>query len=579
MPVSGKPASSGKAFRPQRGLGLALPAKQRRRCAGSSPLRAPQRTAELERPMDDLQHAISDIESGASGAFPSGAEASLVDLEQLIQAHQDRLRHVQRTLTEQIEQLAEELDGEDIRAMRAEVIAGKQEIEQKTERLAQFKSELEQLQNQFAAAQEQMREEQQQSHQRLQTWETELETQSEELTDEIARLRESQRELALLREEFAVDAQHLARGRERMSEKMRQLDEQQDRLAAERQQLLDQMEAERASHREERNRLQHLADNATGDADPQAAAAIEMLRQELAECQQQLETQSSELIAARAELLAAEERLLHTATEASADQLRDLADERDLLQLELTELRADFDRLQQELDHAHTHAGSQADDVSQELSDLRQRYQMAIDDLRGERARSVSLEHKLANARSGNPIADSQGMDWESQKRRLLAALEADFDDGEEEDVADRLTIEDAIRRTDAAVVAKEQEIAELRELLNQQSTNLGNVAVGAAAIADLLDQDELIQQERENLQQLKQQLQEKSRKSEVELSMERAAIARERQELEEKTRELEDELERIRKGKPQSAADADADRKSQRGRWFKRLGLKDDEK
>ena len=46
----------------------------------------------------------------------------------------------------------------------------------------------------------------------------------------------------------------------------------------------------------------------------------------------------------------------------------------------------------------------------------------------------------------------------------------------------------------------KDQEIAELKELLQQQAENIGNFAVGASAIADVLDQDELIREERENL-------------------------------------------------------------------------------
>jgi DNA repair exonuclease SbcCD ATPase subunit len=520
--------------------------------------------------MDDVLPVNADAEY----ADLLEGDGGLDELAQFIHAHQERLQLIQQTLAEEIQKLAEEFDGEDIRAIREEVLAQKAEVEQKTERLLQLRAELETLQRQFAAAQEQMREEQQASHDRLQSWENDLLAKSAELELQEVRLREGQRELARMQEEFTHDAQQLARGRERLTERLRQLDEQHEKLVAERQQLLDEIERERKNHREERERLQAAAREAASGMAPEAAEEIASLREQLADLQTQLEERTTELLQRQAECRSLEEQLLAAAAADNEQMILELTDEVERLQARLADSSEQVKRLRDELHDAQA-SGDSA--LRQELDDLRDRYQMAVEDLRNERARSVALENKLANAKAGSP-ADSQGMDWESQKRRLLAALEADFDDDDEQALEDRITIEDVIRRTDAAIVEKERELAELREVLNQQSANLGNMAIGAAAIAEILDQDELILQERQNLEHLKKQLEEKYRQAEIELSMERAKIARERQELEEKMRSVEDELHRLRKNKPADDAAEEAGGKTQRGRWFKRLGLKDDD-
>ena len=114
-------------------------------------------------------------------------------------------------------------------------------------------------------------------------------------------------------------------------------------------------------------------------------------------------------------------------------------------------------------------------------------------------------------------------------------------------------------------------EIEELQRLLQDQSGNLGSVAVGAAALGEMFDQDEIIREERENLKQLQAQWEEKLRKAEIDLSVERAKIARERAELEE----------RLHGGSPEEASEDDEEDGSGKGggRWLARLGLKDEEK
>ena len=108
-------------------------------------------------------------------------------------------------------------------------------------------------------------------------------------------------------------------------------------------------------------------------------------------------------------------------------------------------------------------------------------------------------------------LISTGGLDWDTQKRQLLAALEADVDDEDEERRQERLSIESTISITDHVVAEKDREIGELKQLLHDQSSNLGSVAVGATAIAGILDQDELVRQEREKLAQLQADLQQQT--------------------------------------------------------------------
>ena len=168
---------------------------------------------------------------------------------------------------------------------------------------------------------------------------------------------------------------------------------------------------------------------------------------------------------------------------------------------------------------------------------------------------------------------DSQtGLDWEAQKRRLMMQLDSEFDDSDSQQASDKLTVEGTIRITDQVIADKDAEIDELKQLLDNQSSNIGDVAVGAAAIAEFLDQDELISQERESLVRMQEEWRDKLRQAEIDISVERARLGRERM-------ELQSQLQSIEQQRPHNDnSDADStDDKKPAGRWRKRLGLKDD--
>ena len=190
------------------------------------------------------------------------------------------------------------------------------------------------------------------------------------------------------------------------------------------------------------------------------------------------------------------------------------------------------------------------------------------------RARVAELERQLAQAQSCGHGAAGSVLDWEVEKRRILAALESESGgDGAAGD-ARRTTIEQVIRTTDEIVADKQREVVELQGLLASQSSNLAGVAVGAAALGKSLDQDAIIRHEREVLKQMQEQCREKLRQAEIEISMERAQIARQKAEVEARCRALAVPI--PAPGDP--AVAAKADEQPVRGRWLARLGLKSPE-
>ena len=108
------------------------------------------------------------------------------------------------------------------------------------------------------------------------------------------------------------------------------------------------------------------------------------------------------------------------------------------------------------------------------------------------------------------------------EKGRILAALESETRGDDAVEVGARLQLEEIIATTDRLVADKDREVAELQSLLASQSGNLGAVAVGAAAVGDLLDQDTVVQQQRETLRRLQEQWMEKLRQAEIDIPRER---------------------------------------------------------
>jgi hypothetical protein len=204
---------------------------------------------------------------------------------------------------------------------------------------------------------------------------------------------------------------------------------------------------------------------------------------------------------------------------------------------------------------------------------------MSLSDIQELKEENEALKEDLAQAKlransSGPVVSSSSGqLSWEAQKQQLLAALEDDYDANDPEDVKERQQIEEIVRKTELAITQKDDEIEELKQLLENQSENIGSVAVGAAAFGEILDNDQIIQEERESLKKLQEELRQKLSAAEIDISVERARVARLQVELDEKLRQL---------GQQQGGETADGNGESDekekpvRGRWLSRLGLND---
>lgn len=172
---------------------------------------------------------------------------------------------------------------------------------------------------------------------------------------------------------------------------------------------------------------------------------------------------------------------------------------------------------------------------------LRERLEMATCEIIDLRTQNEELNERVTRlqintaAHGHMPHLGQEGMSWEERKKLLLAQLDAEQDGIEPEVVAaKRIDIEEILKTTDAEVARRDREIAELRSLVEQQANANQGVAVGAAAVAQLIESDELVQEEREKLRAIQKSWEEKFRQSEIELSMERAKLARERLQIEE---------------------------------------------
>ena len=181
--------------------------------------------------------------------------------------------------------------------------------------------------------------------------------------------------------------------------------------------------------------------------------------------------------------------------------------------------------------------------------------------------RLAATEHELRAARGtiGTSATQSAAASaWETKKKQVIEQLEADAMDAEM--ASARITLEDLVRTTDRIIAEKDFEIRNLRQLIDDQSRRIDGMVTGAAAVASILDHDDIIRQERENLKRMETEWREKLRKAEIDLSLERAKMAREQAVLTERALRLEQDQSRNASGDPATP--------STKGRWMSRLGL-----
>jgi chromosome segregation ATPase len=410
------------------------------------------------------------------------------------------------------------------------------------------------------------------------------------------RLRQLNKELSTERQELQAEREQVTQIRKRLEEQRAALDAEHDKLATRQAQITQQgrriahkLKAQHASQQHEierkRRELEAIAQTRPAEVDARlltATAECQAMRDEIDQLRKALTDRAGDAARSREQVttLTIEIETLRNEHDRLSQELavRETAVAGERAKLE--SLQAERNSLIAQLAEAAANQGSRNDDSDRQRDDdMDRRHEMAVEEIRSLKRANAELEEKLSRAKSGQSVSsgDTGGkLDWEAQKRRLLQSLDDDFDGNDEEEADEKASIEDAIRKTDEALAQKEREIAELKQLLNEQSSNLGDVAVGAAAIAGAFDQDELIQQERQRLQQMQQECEEKLRKAEVDISLERAKIARERAEIDEKLQQMERQKAELGTIGEHGNATPAHPGKAGRGRWLTRLGLKD---
>jgi chromosome segregation ATPase len=363
---------------------------------------------------------------------------------------------------------------------------------------------------------------------------------------------EQEKVLAQRKAEFEAWA---AEQKERMSqldERGRELDAQQAALEKQRTEL-----AERAAS------LQASAET----ADSAAGADFTALERERDELKQKFELALEDVQRFRGRAAELEQELARRPEANQTDSA------------ELVALRAERDALAERIEQLERQPVTQVDaDTEQEISDLRRRFELAVEDVRELKTKNAELETKLtASAHRPASSSDAGAMDWESQKRRLLASLEEATDDGDNPlPEKERVNIENTIEMTDAVVAEKDLEIERLKTELAAASEkkSIATSEQHDEQINQLLDADEVIAGHRKRVEQLEREMEDKLRSAELELSVERAKMARQKVELEELRIELESQRQAYTPTSGGTAPPAGAPRR----RWLSKLGLSGDE-
>ena len=416
-------------------------------------------------------------------------------------------------LLAQLERILESIESEkaDCRKTKQELLEKTEELRRQMEIVGRFRDDFARWQEQREAVCRRSLEQQTAFCERIEKQQGILDEKlaglkefQAELDKREEELRRVQRETSLARQDFDAQQQYLEEKRIRLNDRLAELEVEREELAVA-QKKLD----------ERRRELDAVVKARKGGLDASGASSLSE------------EEHSGVSEEAYFELESRRRRL--------EEELGEVKGELSRQSEELDDLVREKIELIQRLDAAEKYAGEGGGgegDFEAERDELRgeiERLQGENEELRRE---VESFKSRPAEPGGGtvHGAAVVAATDWESQKAQILAALEKEGEDVTSPRTEDRVKISEVLGRTDAVIAEKDREIRELTALLQERTENMGTVAVGAAAVGDLLDKDEIIVQERSRLEELKKEWEAKLRQAEVEISLERAALAREKQ-------------------------------------------------
>lgn len=248
------------------------------------------------------------------------------------------------------------------------------------------------------------------------------------------------------------------------------------------------------------------------------------------------------------------------------------------LRLEISQLHEQVDFLHGELNLARSQTAMpnpEANELRLQVEYLRSQVLQARTESSNLKMQCEELVERLATLKGPNNNERTAALSWEERKRELLQQLETESNNESGENPSIDAEMQRILAEKNQELAGREQEIRELRNLIEQQSISQNGLAIGAAAVADIVEADDIIIAERMKLREMQHEWEQKQRQSEIEMSLERAKLARERLELQDKLRELQ----QLQKGcgTVDAAGSPEKPTSKQRGNWFARLGLKDD--
>ncbi len=500
-------------------------------------------------------------------------------MREFLSAQQQRLHSAETELSQQLQRIAAELadDRRQTRTAQEEITQRSGQLQHQAELLEQMKAEQAQRQAEWEKLYRNVVEQQQSLADQLKLQQDEFARRQQDLLQQQSAAAAAQAQL--LQDKTAAEAQFI-RDKQETEAARAELENQRTQLQA----IRDSLETQQAEL--ENNRQELAARNA--ETESRRRSIARELKTRHSAHQKELECERIELertinddrcrLQRQLEALQEECRTLRNnppAADKAVDPLEAAKNEAEKKELaaRLAGAEAELAETRRLLALAQSDQGEGDEDEDS----FRRRYEMAVDDLHKLKALNDNLQQQLAQSHQAGAVRPAQiapgALDWEAEKKRILAALEADFEEDNEEDNEEKLKIEGVIRKTNKIVAEREREIGELRGLLESQTHNIGTMAVGAAALGQILDSDAVILEERKNLVHLQEQCRDKLRQAEVEISLERAKVARERSQLEEKLRVLEQQ------GIDLKSVSTEKDPpKPTRGRWLARLGLTENE-
>ncbi len=496
--------------------------------------------------------------------------------DQTFNDHRERVGEIETRLNEQLELIAEELTR--VRLADEQALAAS----------AEQAATLEEVQHSLAAKEAEVTKATELLTAQSQEFEAELAERDEELEQVLELGEEESQEKESLQQELdsarqALEVQKAQEGAQSLQarDELTEVEQQFKQLEEQSHALQEQHQSQQAELDLARQKSQSAQEQHEQAATTLAEA--ERRIEQLLQLQQDGEQtdQEHEQIRRKFELALADVHKLKRENAELREELLSRPEANDQESPELVSLRAERDALAERVSELENVPAPAQADGQQEFDDLQRRFELAVDDVRQLKQEKTDLSQRLETALTSNATSSQEDfqdgpLDWQAQKARLLATLDAE-DQGsmDESRREERATLEGTISITDRVVAEKdallakrESEVVDLREQLEARPASEDLEKLREQLTAEILGDDEAIQKERTRLQKKQEQLEDKLREAELDISVQRATLAREQASLEHKLADL-------------PATDPEADTASTgkpRRRWLSALGIKDEE-